>query len=365
LPHSTPSERTYYPFLDGLRAIAILWILFYHTAQHFDLKPRFGDPFYPLAMIISRGFLGVDIFFVISGFLITGLLIGDPTRRIRIERFYLRRCFKIIPSYYFAVIIGIFLSVIVHPRFLRSPMAVLSHFLFFQNYFPRIPILEHTWVVATEMHFYFFYPLVVQTAFWSARKAASKQASLFCIFLLLIILGNWLRWYYFQLPMAFSYPAIWQKTQFRFDALIFGCLIRLLEPLLSNGQRTHDKAIASFSFISSFVIFMYLTFCFAYSIWYHYTLAYLAVGLLIIASLKGFLLLKNFIESPLLLWIGRHSYGIYLWHILVMFPFKKSFMNLNRPALIITYLIASILIGALSTKTIERYFLGLRKRIAP
>ena len=99
-------QGKYYPFLDGLRAFAVLWVLFRHLHSVIDLAFNFGKYDSIFNRIGFLGFLGVDIFFVISGFLITGLLLPDLDDKIRIKRFYSRRFLKIYPHYIFIVLIG-------------------------------------------------------------------------------------------------------------------------------------------------------------------------------------------------------------------------------------------------------------------
>ena len=111
------------------------------------------------------------MFFVISGFLITGLLTEHLESEVHIKRFYIRRSFKILPQYFFAVIFAIIFYKIVPPfvdreglviQFSHVQGAVIwSYFLFFQNYFIQVPMLSHTWSLVIEEHFYLFYPVVL------------------------------------------------------------------------------------------------------------------------------------------------------------------------------------------------------------
>lgn len=148
--------KKYYPFLDGFRAVAIIWVLFYHVNKFFELDRIWGAlAGTPLLKIINSGFLGVDIFFVISGFLITGLLIRDLNGKVRVKRFYSRRFFKIIPHYFAAVFVGLIITGIFSPKFLFDLRTILGYFFFYNNYLPRIPILSHMWSIAIEEHFLF------------------------------------------------------------------------------------------------------------------------------------------------------------------------------------------------------------------
>ena len=131
------STKVYYPFLDSFRAIAILWVMLHHGM----LIASFSYSMPYLDKLSAIGFLGVDIFFVISGFLITGLLINDLDNKIRVKRFYVRRFFKIVPHYLTIVLIGFallpFNLIPEKPAF----VSFASYFLFLQNYVPTIGLL--------------------------------------------------------------------------------------------------------------------------------------------------------------------------------------------------------------------------------
>jgi len=176
-----------------------------------------------------------------------------------------------------------------------------------------------------------------------------------------------MRYHFCRLPGFMAYPGGWQMTHFRFDGLVFGCCLKLGEPFLAAQDPQKDKYLAPLAFICSLFIFLYISLNFNYQNWYHYTLAYVATGLLFAAALRGLYLLKIVAENRFLIWIGKNSYGMYLWHLIILFPFRRVYFYTDgsRPLIIGLYIITVILIGALSTGTIERYFLSVRKRLAP
>jgi peptidoglycan/LPS O-acetylase OafA/YrhL len=104
LDKSDSIVQKYYPFLDSFRGIAILWVIFHHAVYFFSGN---GLGFLPLKMA-KLGFLGVDLFFVTSGFLITGLLMEEFFQgQLRVQRFYIRRFFKIVPHYFLTIIVAL------------------------------------------------------------------------------------------------------------------------------------------------------------------------------------------------------------------------------------------------------------------
>ncbi len=99
--------------------------------------------------------------------------------------------------------------------------------------------------------------------------------------------------------------------------------------------------------------------------WYDYTLAYVAPGFLILAILFGNKAFENIFNNNGLVWIGKNSYAIYLWHVIILYPFKQLSYFYNPLIVVLIYIFVSIFIGALSTMTIERYFLSIRQRRVP
>src|SRR6266571_2966218 len=129
------------PSLDVLRGIAVLLVIFRH---------------YPVSKVALGGWIGVDLFFVLSGFLISGLLFSDLTSNgsIALRRFYIRRGLKIYPAFYFFLAGTSLLWPVVLPH-----KFLLSEVFFLQSYLPHI--WQHTWSLAVEEHFYFVLPLLL------------------------------------------------------------------------------------------------------------------------------------------------------------------------------------------------------------
>jgi len=369
-------NKKYYPFLDAFRAFSILWVLFHHTNNLFDLRIFFGIFSKPILRIASAGFLGVDMFFVISGFLITGLFLEDLESSIRIKRFYYRRFFKIIPQYFLCVSAGLLIIFIFAPNHKYAISTLASHVFLYQNYMKIIPTLGHTWSIAIEEHFYLFYPILLHIICRVEKNIEHRKLLLFCVFMGLIIFGNFLRYisfvnldlskYIFENPTIwYANPTLTHRTHLCFDALLFGCLLKLLEPYFSQKQALEKKNTALIYFIMGILIYVFLICEYKKFIWFFYTLSYVAPGFLIISAITGFAPLKKISENKVLRWVGKNSYGIYLWHYVIQFFFKTIPGHQTHYVLLGLYIFLSIFIGALSTVTIERYFLDLRKKIVP
>lgn len=338
--------------LDFLRGIAILVVLDFHFAPRLEYLGRASVLFYPLQWIgiPHFGWAGVDIFFVLSGFLVGGLLIKERLTHGRIApgRFLIRRAFKIWPQYYF------FLAVIValHPHWFGT---LRGNLLNIQNY-TGTP-LEHTWSLAVEEHFYLL--LIVILVLAVATHLRTRTLSIVLAIMAAAVTVH-------RVISIYRGNQGLYLTHMRIDALLFGVLLALAyhhrPELFTRLQRPRwllplvpAVAILSTHFQSP-----------------------LAVSLGIFAAdLSGVaLLLLCYRHCPhkgpvyrFVAWIGLYSYGIYLWHESVLGPTSKIAAHLPHTAgavfLSIAPWIFAIGLGVLTTNLIESPSLRLRDRLFP
>jgi peptidoglycan/LPS O-acetylase OafA/YrhL len=172
LDHITP--------LDGLRGIAVLLVLLFHFAWTFPEET-------PLALVLHRllwvGWVGVDLFFVLSGYLITRGLVApsDQPVGVRLRKFWARRVLRIFPLYYIVLIVG---SVVC--LFVGAPLPTLPYWFYFQNYALAFDpyILRwtaHFWSLAIEEQFYFLWPLMALKAPRRVLVPVTISLAIFCI----------------------------------------------------------------------------------------------------------------------------------------------------------------------------------------
>ena len=311
--------------LDFLRFIAVLLVIGRHSF------PLYQWAYGPIAFISdffkSVGYLGVDLFFVISGFLVSGLLFKEikETGRVRIIRFYIRRGFKIYPSFYIFLIASIFL--------LRPESNFLGEIFFLQNYIGGV--WYHTWSLAVEEHFYLILPVLLVLI-------RPKLIPLLFPFLAILTLAG---------RTAFG-DGLMFETHFRIDALFFGVLLSYHHNFGSLDS-IRSRAWVLFS-----IVLLLCAVCVPLA--YTYTLAYLGFGILMVNILN----LDVRAIRPFA-YIGKHSYSIYLWHepvrLLVLAAIPSDFEE--RLLVNVIYIILSFVVGISCAKIIEFPFLKLRDAV--
>ena len=291
------------PGLDGLRAIAVLGVMAYHEPN--------------LAM--AGGFLGVDLFFVLSGFLITGLLLDEHRRSgtVSLRSFWNRRGRRLLPA-----LAAMLLAVVVATTLLGDvdqrrdlPGGLLSAVFYVSNWnliaqhqsyfdqFTSLSPLQHLWSLAIEEQFYLLWPIVVIACLLRSRKlliGVTAVATVTSIGLMALFLGEG--------DPSRSYYG----TDTRAFALLIGALGALFAwHLRPSGRRTFFAGIlglvalvGSFLFINDNDRWMYRGGFVAF--------AFVALGVIILAS--GNTIVSKVMAHPILRKIGFLSYALYLWH---------------------------------------------------
>lgn len=283
-----PTRITYSPALDGIRALAALIVVVHHARVP-------GSP---------GGFFGVDVFFVLSGYLITRLLLVEQEREgcLRLGRFLVRRLRRLVPALLLVLAVYLLLAPWVFPDVMFSKHfrdAVLTAF-YVVNYAAYlggfVSELAHVWSLAVEMHFYLLWPIVLLVILRLPRTWA-----IVVIVSLYMTATAW-RWW-----GAENFAHMWSfyvRTDTHCSGLLLGCLLGYMNIML------HRYWAAAGLLILAFAITFFST------MWmptarYGFTIAELGAALLLLAQ-------PSWLGWGLLAWLGRMSYGLYLWHYPVM-----------------------------------------------
>ena len=310
------------PGLDGLRGIAVLAVIIYHA----DVS------------LLVGGFLGVDVFFVLSGFLITTLLIDELTQTNTVDRarFYMRRIRRLMP----ALFLVLFFSVLVSGLFVLDaayhvrrdlPWAITfvlnwSYLFFEQSYFVNIsrpPLLQHLWSLSVEEQFYVIWPILL-VALYKVRigKLAPRVKIFFVSAALAIASTAWM--IHLSVTNGFPIPNDPSRVYFGTDTHAMGLLVGCAAAALwryekLNARLTPDRAAAlnaiglvSLAGLAYFFVFVSELNEFLYRGGF-LVLSLLTASLVLVAAHPG-LKFGAILGNPVLKWFGDRSYGIYLWH---------------------------------------------------
>ncbi len=359
--------------LDLLRLLAIMLVL----GRHMRPPPAtLSGGWSSILLSWQRGgWVGVDLFFVLSGFLISGLLFAESKSRGRlsIARFYTRRGWKIYPPFFALIAITMIVNLIhgwpvVRWRVFTWPLA--SELMFLQSYLPGL--WNHTWSLAVEEHFYVLLPLVLLLVGRLNRGSSTPfkpVLSLAAGVAVLTLLLRLLNWYY---RPVYSHLTHLFASHLRFDSLFFGVAI-------SYAYHFHTKRfIESVSpwrrwlmvggtlLLTPAFVFQLEATPFIYTV--GLTLLFVGSGMLLVG-----ILLCNFPRSRLVVFmatLGAYSYSIYLWHMPVndwgvKLVERACGVSLGFGVRAAVYLIGSLAIGVVMAKILEMPALRLRDRLFP
>ena len=332
--------------LDFIRGIAILAVLDFHFAQ---VSP-FWKPF-AMAGLQHVGWAGVDLFFVMSGFLVGGLLMKEWKTKKRVDglRFLKRRAFKIWPAYYFFLLVEVIVRV--HPLH----TFLLGNLLNVQNYTGTS--IPHTWSLAVEEHFYVLLTLLL--IWWAGSQRSSK--SLFYFLMILSLSDVALR-----SVLGYNGFAVEKYTHTRIDALMWGVMLAILfhfYPARFIALQERAWTLRFVAFASAAGLFVFPD-----------SGSAIAITLANTGCMAVFLLLYRQSENHSLpyravAFIGVYSYGIYLWHLSVKTPLRyveRWVPSIGRPIFFhLGPYVCAILLGIAMTKLIEFPLLRLRERLIP
>ncbi|MDY4632205.1 MAG: acyltransferase family protein [Dorea formicigenerans] len=348
-------KRRYITGLDGIRAIAVIMVLAYH------LK---------LALFKS-GFLGVTVFFVLSGYLITGILISEVEEEgtIDLKNFWLRRIRRLVPAVMSMAVVIIFVSAVVNRViFTKGCKDFLASVLGFNNWwqiFNKVSYFEaagvpspftHCWSLAIETQFYLIYPLILLGIYKlvkSRGEGRAKRGLLFAgVTLLLALISVILMIVLFDPQQDAS--RVYYGTDTRAFSLLFGALLAILWEYRMVPRRLSASVNMVLGSVS-FAVLLVMTIAIngSSNFWYRggqFVGTILTV--LVIYTVSGRKTwLSRFLSNPVLKWIGDRSYSIYLWHYPIILLISKGIKASWWITLI--EIVLSVVLAELSYRFIE------------
>ena len=348
-------KRRYITGLDGIRAIAVIMVLAYH------LK---------LALFKS-GFLGVTVFFVLSGYLITGILISEVEEEgtIDLKNFWLRRIRRLVPAVMSMAVVIIFVSAVVNRViFTKGCKDFLASVLGFNNWwqiFNKVSYFEaagvpspftHCWSLAIETQFYLIYPLILLGIYKLAKsrgEGRAKRGLLFAgVTLLLALISVILMIVLFDPQQDAS--RVYYGTDTRAFSLLFGALLAILWEYRMVPRRLSASVNMVLGSVS-FAVLLVMTIAIngSSNFWYRggQFFGTILTVLMVYAVSGRKTCLSRFLSNPVLKWIGDRSYSIYLWHYPIILLISKGIKASWWITLI--EIVLSVVLAELSYRFIE------------
>lgn len=348
-------KRRYITGLDGIRAIAVIMVLAYH------LK---------LALFKS-GFLGVTVFFVLSGYLITGILISEVEEEgtIDLKNFWLRRIRRLVPAVMSMAVVIIFVSAVVNRIiFTKGCKDFLASVLGFNNWwqiFNKVSYFEaagvpspftHCWSLAIETQFYLIYPLILLGIYKlvkSRGEGRAKRGLLFAgVTLLLALISVILMIVLFDPQQDAS--RVYYGTDTRAFSLLFGALLAILWEYRMVPRRLSASVNMVLGSVS-FAVLLVMTIAIngSSNFWYRggQFFGTILTVLMVYAVSGRKTWLSRFLSHPVLKWIGDRSYSIYLWHYPIILLISKGIKASWWITLI--EIVLSVVLAELSYRFIE------------
>lgn len=364
----TSDQRVYFKNLDVLRFLAAYLIVLLHC--FFGWKAFFGHPApisspgiaNKLELVVNNFSFGVDIFFLISGFLITFLLLSEleTNGRVDVTRFYIRRAFRIWPLYFLLVLVAPLLTYFFYEQ---SP-SYLHQFLFAGNFGvisegTKSAATDHLWSICIEEHFYLFCPLLI--AFIPVKRIPQALLGVICLCIL------------FRAYVSFTDQnygmIIYMHTLSRIDVLAMGSLFGYL---FYYNKIKFDHALPARLMVYLLFIALFLT------------VSYNECGTLFTASLKKYFFVLfaaywagNFLFNPdarlaitkpgIFHYAGKVSYGIYMYNPVIIFLVLKWFKEYSIQNYFLFFSLVHVALAItvfVSYRFIELPFLQLKEKYA-
>lgn len=339
--------------LDGVRATAALMVLFFHCFQIRNFDSAWG---LTLQKIGFLGQTGVSLFFVLSGFLITRILLQQKSEPHYLFNFFMRRALRIFPLYFLYLSLAYFIIPLVFDKNIPDPSQQFFYWLYLQDFaitfrWPSVGP-RHFWSLAIEEHFYMFWPFIVLHGnIKSLRIAVFVLIGISIVTRILLVQGNYETYFF---------------TFARLDEISLGCLLAILElegALEIWSLRKVQIAFGCLIILSGILWFQFSSLAnpIIQVVKYQFiSLTYfLAVTWVIMAPAQNWIV--RFLSSKFMVYTGSISYGIYVYQAIAI-EWMKHY-DIQNSLYFFTGVTAVIYsIATLSFYLIEKPILGLKSR---
>lgn len=364
-------QKIYFPNLNGLRFIAAFLVIIHHIEQIKSIS-KIENYWGTIPFIGIIGKLGVVLFFVLSGFLITYLLLSEEQafKKISIGKFYMRRILRIWPLYFLIIILAFFVlpnvEIFILPGYGKDVIysnlfwKLLLYVIFFPNLVLSllgvVPYASHTWSIGTEEQFYLVWPVLI--------KYIKKYRTL----LMFVIIISYLAIKFFlrssfanDIPYNNEIRSFWNS--FPIDCMAIGGLYSIL---LFQKSKLLKYVLRNDLFYFSICLVTFLIINAVYIPYIHYEFYSVFFGLIIL-NFSANNKIKISLENKILNYLGNISYGLYMYHpigIVIAIYISTSTDFSTNWLLYPLSLIITIIIAGLSYKYYESFFLKFKERFS-
>ncbi len=362
-------SKVYFPNLNGLRFFAALAVIIHHTEQ---FKSIFGiENYWKLSFIKIIGNLGVTLFFVLSGFLISYIILSEKKKNgnINYKNFFMRRALRIWPLYFLIIFLSFFcfpyfevlnfkLSANLNEDFY---LKLILFILFLPNFvlriFPTTPFASQTWSIGVEEQFYILWPLII-----------SYTKNILRLFILLIILFPIIKFILYYISIKTGSDDAWFYTSKIFSDLSISSLaLGSLSAYLVLEKKTRIlNLIYNKWVLRTYSAFLFILLIYGEELPYlHYEIYSVLFTIIIVNLATNSRTIKISFENKVLNYLGKISYGIYMFHpfcIVLSINLMSSLEVHNTIYLYLLVLLLTILISGCSYHFFELRFLNLKNK---
>lgn len=355
-------SKFYFRNLDGIRFIGALLVIVHHIEQN---KSMLGIAnIWKNPVIQSIGPLGVNLFFTLSGYLITYLLLREynSNKRIDVRSFYIRRILRIWPLYFLLILLGfLIMPLIVSPEYSVFLMPDYSQrLILFLSFLPNVsyiingttPFVHQLWSIGVEEQFYLFWPWLILL---SPKKKTAVVVFLAVYILTLVFLNK------FEGAGSAIYKIF---SHARFSAMAIGGIAGFVMYYKTWAYELIQRKI------TAWIVFAILIICICFSLYVPY-LGYELYSFLFACMIAHLSVASKPVFSldyPWLNQLGKISYGLYMYHSIMIFAsiYLLRLFNLQSVQVLVyaVSIFSTILISQLSYKYFEKYFLNIKEKLA-